>query len=385
MLLLEHEGKAILREYGISTPPGMVVDDLAGLGAALDRIAAPLMVKAQALTGGRGRAGGIISADDRLTADAAARRLLGSEIHNAPVECVLLEKRADIRHEFYLGLTFDGEQMLLLIGGQGGVSVEDYFSADPSGMVALPVDPLLGLSEFQVRNALERLSVGTRLWPAFATSAVALSKLFRACDATLAEINPFAELSDGSLVALDARVVIDDGALFRQPRFARLKRLPNRENGVTEKMRALEIQYVPLGGTVGLLSSGAGAGVTIMDWLALEGVGLAAFVDLDYAIIGGHTVPAIELVLEHFLAEENVRSIIVNFITCGLRTDEIAGHLVAVLDRQKPLAKPVVIHVQGNRASVAHTLLAKAGYRIEETLGGAVRAVARAARDGTLT
>jgi succinyl-CoA synthetase beta subunit len=249
-------------------------------------------------------------------------------------------------------------------------------------MIALPVDPLLGVSEFQVRNVLERLGVTTRLWPAFAAATVALSRLFRACDANLAEINPLAELADGSLVALDARIAIDDGALFRQPRFATLKRLPTREAGISEKMRALEIQYVPLGGTVGLVSSGAGAGVTIMDWIALEGARLAAFVDLDYAIIGGHTAAAIELVLEHFLAESQIHSIIVNFTTCGLRTDAIADHLIAVLERHKPLTKPVVIHIQGNRAQLAHALLASAGYRIEETLGGAVRAVARAAIKG---
>jgi succinyl-CoA synthetase beta subunit len=379
VLLLEHEGKSVLQEYGIPTPQGVLVQDPADLAAALARVAMPLMVKAQALTGGRGRAGGIVPASDRGAAEKAALRLLGCEIRGAAVVGVLLEPRAAIRHEYYLALTLDGEQLLLLIGGHGGVAVEDYFSADPSGLVALPADPLLGVSEFQVRNGLERLGVPTRLWPEFAAIAVALSRLFRACDATLAEINPLAELEDGHLVALDARIAIDDGALFRQPRFAGLKRSPTRESGVIEKMRALDIQYVPLGGAVGLVSSGAGAGVTIMDWLDREGARLAAFVDLDYAIIGGHTVAAIELVLEHFLAAAEVRSIVVNFTTCGLRTDEIAGHLVAVLDRHKPLAKPVVIHIQGNRASLAHALLVKAGDPVEETLGGAVRAAARAA------
>lgn len=379
MLLLEHEGKSILREYGIATLQGVLVEDPEAIDAALARIATPLMVKAQALTGGRARAGGIVQALDRGEAAAAARRLLGSEIRGAVVAGVLLEPRAAIRREYYLALTFDGEELLLLIGGQGGVAIEDYFSADPSGLIARSVDPLLGVSEFQVRNGLERLGVPTRLWPAFATIAVALSRLFRACDATLAEINPLAELEDGSLVALDARIAIDDGALFRQQRFADLKRPPTRESGVIEKMRALDIQYVPLGGAVGLVSSGAGAGVTIMDWLDREGARLAAFVDLDYAIIGGHTVAAIELVLEHFLAAPEVRSIVVNFTTCGLRTDEIASHLVTVLDRHLPLTKPVVIHIQGNRAFLAHALLAKAGYPVEETLGGAVRAAARAA------
>jgi succinyl-CoA synthetase beta subunit len=123
VLLLEHEGKSVLRDYGIPTPLGIVVDQPDALSTALDRMGAPLMVKAQALTGGRGRAGGIIAADDRATADAAARRLLGSEIRNALVECVLLEERKAIKHEFYLGLTFDGEQMLLLIGAQGGVAI----------------------------------------------------------------------------------------------------------------------------------------------------------------------------------------------------------------------------------------------------------------------
>jgi len=238
-----------------------------------------------------------------------------------------------------------------------------------------------GLQDFQVRNALRKLSIKASLWGAFTDMAARLARLFRGCDATLAEINPVAELEGDQLIALDARIVIDDGALFRQPRFAGRKSIETTDD-VARGMEALQIQYVPLGGAVGLIGSGAGCGVAIMDWVAREGAKLAAFVDLDYAVLSGQTEAGLRLVLEHFLADAAVRSIVVNFTACGVRVDLIAESLAIVLkgiDRSR--LKPLYVHFEGNRRDIARETMRKAGFPPCEKLGDAVRAAAAVARE----
>jgi succinyl-CoA synthetase beta subunit len=145
-------------------------------------------------------------------------------------------------------------------------------------------------------------------------------------------------------------------------------------------MRELEIQYVPVGGDIGLVSSGAGVGVTIMDWLEKEGARLSAFVDLDYAIMGGHAETGIKLMFDTFNGDPGIRAIIVNFTTCGLRLDLIVKALLAALPGPKAITKPIFFHLQGNRAEIAHKILREAGWEVSETLGDAVRQAAKAVK-----
>ena len=183
-----------------------------------------------------------------------------------------------------------------------------------------------------------------------------------------------------TLIALDARMVIDDGALFRQPLFAGRETVEARDD-LAAKMRALAIQWVPLGGPVGLIGSGAGCGVAIMDWVAHEGSGLAAFVDLDYAVLAGKTEAALRLVLEHYQSAASVRSILVNFTACGVRVDLIAESLAKILQEKRPQdLKPLFAHFQGNRSARAREIMDSAGYPPFEKLGDAVREAAAAAR-----
>jgi succinyl-CoA synthetase beta subunit len=207
-----------------------------------------------------------------------------------------------------------------------------------------------------------------------------LARLFQERDALLAEINPLVEMADGSLVALDARIVVDDAALYRQPALAAIRDARLAGDDLQGQMQDLEIQYLPLGGSIGLLSSGAGMGVAIMDWVAREGERLTAFVDIDYAIMSGNTEPAIRLVLNTLNANPEVKAIIVNFTSCGLRLDTIAEHLIQVLRTQPRSSRPIVLHLQGNRAQAAHRLLKEAGLVVVDTLGDAVRQAARMAK-----
>jgi succinyl-CoA synthetase beta subunit len=148
-------------------------------------------------------------------------------------------------------------------------------------------------------------------------------------------------------------------------------------------MREMKIQYVPIGGSIGIISIGAGVAVAIMDWLRLEGVEAAAFVDIDYAIIDGRTSDALTFMVDWFSKDDSVNAILFNFVTCGHRLDEIAQHLVAVLgDNSRTRSKPIVLNLQGNRSEKAHGILKDGGFRPSTTLGDAVREVAKLARAG---
>jgi succinyl-CoA synthetase beta subunit len=378
VLLYEHEGKSLLREYDIPIPEGFVTR-ADTLKRPMPAIATPLMVKAQILAGGRGKAGGILAASHLDEAASAANHLLNSEIAGHKVELVLIEQQQRVAREFYVAITFDGSDILLLIGSEGGMEVETFFSGERRAIAAIQIDPLYGLSEYQVRNALERLAISADLWTPFARVSRDLFRLFRACDAKLAEINPLALTAEGALIALDARIEVDEGAFVRQPRFATIAQHRRERDGIPAGLRNIDVQYVPMGGDIGLVSQGAGAGVTIMDWVVREGGRLAAFVDIDYAILSGKTEEALRLTLRHLVSENSIRSIIINFTTCGVRLDVIATDLASVLnDLRGHLSVPLFIHLDGNRAEAAHRYMAAAGFSLCTTLGDAVRGACRA-------
>ena len=380
MLLLEHEGKELLREYGIPTPRGTVLEKSDFARTQVSSLSFPAVVKAQVPAGGRGKVGGIIAVHSAKEFHAAATTLFAAEIKGFPVKRILVEEQKTTRREYYLAIIFDGEDQLMLIGARGGVDVESYYGSGRNEFATVALDPVYGLPEFRLRDALAALSIDRSVWGRFNDIAYRLARLFRSYDATLVEINPLAELNDNTLMALDARVVIDDGALFRQPRFAGRKSV-EANDGVARRMRELEIQYVPLGGAVGLIGSGAGCGITIMDWVAHEGSKLAAFVDLDYAVLSGRTEGGLRLVLEHFQTEPEVRSIIVNFTACGVRVDLIAEALAKVLkEKERPDLKSLFVHFQGNRSAAAREIMRNAGHPPFEKLGDAVRAAAAVAR-----
>jgi len=381
VLLLESEGKTFLREYGVVTPRGTVVRDPAAAEVAARTLGPPVMLKAQVPSGRRGQAGGVVKGETVEEVARAARQLLDSTIRGHRVEALLVEEWIDVKHEYYVAVTLDGVEMLALLGTQGGVDVEAFFSNDRSAFEVISVDPLFGLQGYQVRAALERLEVRPDLWVSLTEVVTRLVDAFRGLDATLVEVNPLAEIGGNGLMALDARVMVDDGALFRQPRLREIhtQRVPASE--VERRLRELEIQWVPLGGEVGLLSSGAGAGVTILDWIDLEGARPAGFMDIDYAILAGRSEEAMRLALEMLGGDPRVRSILVNFTSCGVQVDALARVLVAVLrDVGDDLSKPCFIHIQGNRGAEAHKIVREAGYLLCDTLGEAVREACRAAR-----
>jgi succinyl-CoA synthetase beta subunit len=379
LVLLEHEGKAVFRSHGIPIPKGVTVRKGEDAREKARDLTLPLMLKAQVPIGGRGEAGGIRKLEKDLALE--VDQLLGGQINGYPVEAVLIEEKAPARKERYLSVMIDESDIVLLLGRSGGVDVESTVATDRSNLVRLPVPHEGQPSSDQLRKALERIGIPRDLHAEYQRIVRALIGLLQANDAKLAEINPLAELDDGRLLALDARIVIDSGALFRQPAFAAIAKERAKHDTVQARLEELQIQYVPIGGSIGLLSTGAGVGVAIMDWVAREGQRLSAFVDLDYAIMAGHAEPAMRFMVDMFDGDPSVRAIIVNFTTCGLRLDLIAKALANVLKSRPPHAAPALIHLQGNRAAAAHDILRSAGLQVGAALGEVVRAASRIATE----
>jgi succinyl-CoA synthetase beta subunit len=371
MLLLEHQGKALLRGKGIATPRGLVVDSAASLDAALPRLQSRLVLKAQVAAGGRGKSGGIAFAEGHDEVRAAFGNLHGRKINGLVVEAVLVEERIDTARERFIALMVDGGALRLLLGRDGGIDVEDHGES----IVALAVDPIDGPDDSMTRDGLSRLGIPQAHHAAYCAVARALFDLARESDARLVEINPLVELAEGSLLALDARVVIDDDALARHPEFAAQGDPAPAATGGDLKFK----RNPDAGGAIGLIGLGGGLNVTLMDWIASRGGKVATLVDVDPAIGSGRSREGFRAAFQAFDGDPVLRAILVNIITCGYRLDDIVAALVEALNaRPQYGATPVILHLRGNSKSATPSLLASNGYSNSASIAEAVDAVVAA-------
>lgn len=366
--LLEHQAKAILGEAGIPVPPGRLAATAEEAARSAREIGFPVAVKTQVPAGGRGKAGGVVRADSAGEAAAAFVRVTGTAVDDLLGARVLVEPWRSAEREMYLGLTIDPEQAapVLLLGSAGGVDVE----GDPAGrhMAAIPLDPLYGPRPYQVRRACKALGLADAAARPLAALAARVFGVFRDWDCVTLEINPLALVRGGELVALDARLVVDDAALFRQP--AALHRWeesePKRESEVLRFRHRLE--YVRLGGSIGLISGGAGMTMAAMDLLRLAGGEAACFLDCsNNATEDGYT-HALRLVA----GDPRVHVILIHIFGGLTRMDRVAEAVLRALARVRP-AQPVVIRLAGTGEERARAVLTGAGLAPCGTMAESVR------------
>src|SRR5690348_12448629 len=325
MLLLEHNGKALFRNHGVPTPVGAIVRDHDALAPALATLPPSVVLKAQIAAGGRGKGGGIAFASDAAEARDAAAALLGSNINGHSVDAVLVEERVEFERERYAGIVIEEGEIRLLFARTGGVDIEAITAVDPGNLVSFAVDPICGPTAGQLQDCFARLGYAPELRTAYERIGRALFAMARAYDATMIEISPLAELPGGRLVALDARIAIDDSALYRQPDIAAMQQRPgatHRKHGGT--FAGLRFRENPQGGPIGLIGLGGGLNVTLMDWIADTGSAVGTLIDIDEAIGAGHARQGFTTALEAFDRNPSIRSVLVNIITCGYRLDDIA-------------------------------------------------------------
>jgi len=381
MLLLENNGKTLLKNYGIPTSVGTVVSDERTLKEAVRELSPRLVLKAQVATGGRGKSGGIAFSTGEQEALEAFALLKGKSIKGHRVDAVMVEERVDFERERYAAISIVGGEMRLLFARRGGVDIEEVTAADSSNLQSIAIDPIEGPGSGQLQDCFDRLGYAPAYYAAYEDIARKLFAMSRACDATMVEINPLVELSDGKLLALDARISIDDSALGRQPLIAAMQPSPGMDARAPGGFAGLRFKENPEGGSIGLIGLGGGLNVTLMDWIASTGSRVATLVDIDEAIRSGHAEQGFVMALDAFDRNPSIRSILINIITCGYRLDDIVAALLRALDRRStPRPKPTILHLRGNSMAKTPGMLAAAGLTNSLSITAAVAATIAAAK-----
>jgi len=379
--LHEYQAKQILARAGIPIPEGRLATTPQEAEDAAKAVAAPVAVKAQVHVGGRGKAGGIKVAKSPAEAKAAAGAILGMDIKGLRVEKVYVERAADVASELYLGITLDRDRRrpVVMLSTVGGMDIEEVATTRPQAIARGWPSPLLGLLPFEARALVFAAGVASAQREAVADIARRLYRVYGETDATLVEINPLFVQKDGSVLAGDAKLDIDDNALFRQTELAKLKEVsPNEE--AEEKARALGFSFVQLDGEVGIIGNGAGLVMSTLDAVKNAGGHAANFLDIG----GGAKEAVVKAALEIVLANKKVKSILINIFGGITRGDEVAKGILDVIALHPP-AVPLVIRLSGTEAEAGRRLLHGAPLESRATMDEAAKEAVRLAAGGKAT
>jgi succinyl-CoA synthetase beta subunit len=378
--LYEYQGKELFRRFGIPTSDGHLASTPDEARLAAEELGGQVVVKAQVLTGGRGKAGGVKLADGPDDAEEKASEILGLDINGHVVRRLWIERASEIAKEYYLSVTFDrGEKKpLFMLTTEGGVEIEQVAEESPEKLARLHIDPLEGFQPYQGRRLVygagiddageqkQVLSIVGRLYDCFVAS-----------DAMLCEINPLIVTPGGDVRALDSKFTVDDNALYKHPEIEAMRdpeSIPAEERAAREK----GVTYVKLDGEVGILGNGAGLVMSTLDVIALAGGRPANFCDLG----GGGDAEGVVDALEVITADPQVRSIFFNIFGGITRGDEVARGILTALERIE-IPQPIVVRLDGTNAEEGRQILADAApanLHVEPTmLDAAKRAVELAA------
>jgi len=378
MDLYEHMGKDLFRAHGVTTPSGRVCRTPDEAAEAARTFGGRAVVKVQVQAGGRGKGGGVVLVDSPERAADEAARLLREGFAAHTVDRVLVEELLPIADEFYMSILLDRStgSYLAMMTAEGGVEIESLAHERPEAIRRVEVDPLLGPRAYHVRRLVGTLPAAAR-----DGAADILGKLFellRERDATLVEVNPLVLLEDGRVVALDAKVTIDDNALVRQPDLAALaQEFPI--DPVERRAKDAGLQYVKLDGDVGIIGNGAGLVMSTLDVVARAGAKAANFLDIG----GGASADTMATSLEVILSDPAVRCVFVNIFGGITRCDVVANGVLEALARIDATV-PIVLRLDGTNAEEGRRIIADARHpRIVSvaTMDGAAEEAARLARE----
>jgi succinyl-CoA synthetase beta subunit len=371
--LYEYEAKAILAQYRVPVPKGTLITNPNRTKKAVAKLKPPFAVKAQVLVAGRGKTGGILFADSAAEAEKTAKKLLQTKIEGIPVKKVLVEEKLPIKKELYFSVTVDrfASNYVALASASGGVDVEETASKKPHKILKTFVNPQEGFCSFHAVQLARKLGYsGANL----ANLAEVFEKLYRAgmdYDAELIETNPLAETEEGRFVALDARLILDDNALFRHPEYGR-KRLEEERDRAPQETEALRngLAYVKLDGDIGVIGNGAGLVMATLDMIQHYGGNPANFLDVG----GGAPAERIAAALELVLSDPNVKAVFVNILGGITRCDEVARGIIEAKEKAV-VVKPMVVRLVGTNEEEGKRLLEEADMPV---LGGMEEAARRA-------
>ena len=375
MKLHEYQAQRLLSQYGVPVPGGQVATTVAQVRRIAERLGGRVVLKAQVLTGGRGRAGGIRLVDDADEAERLARQMFGMNIHGYTVSKILVNEAVDIEREVYLGIALERHtaQPVLLASVVGNVEIAQVARDTPERVWQIRIDPLLGLRVYQARELAYHIGLAHELIRVFQSIAMGLYRAFRDNDALWVEVNPLAICSGDRMVSVDARMIVDDNALFRHEALADM-RDETQETWFEQLARRYSIDYVSLGGSVGCVANGAGLAMATMDLLRSCGVRPSCFIDLG----GGTKAEQVSVALRLAFANQP-QAVLFNVFGGITRCDEVAAGIVSACQELAPRA-PLVVRLAGWNASAGQALLSPAGVCLARSTQDAVRQVAALVR-----
>jgi succinyl-CoA synthetase beta subunit len=374
MDLLEYQGKQLFAKHGVPVPDGRPASTVPEAVAAAEELGYPVVIKAQVQIGGRGKAGGIKLANDRAEAEEHAKAILGMDIRGFTVQELYVEKASEIDEEYYAAIVFDrsAKKPMAMLSRMGGMDVEEVADTDPEAMRMLHVDPLLGLQDFHGRRLAFESGIAEDVVRPVGAMLAKLYDVFEREDATLVEVNPLLITKSREVVALDAKVTVDDNALFRHPDVAEMRDL-SAEDPQERMAKERGLTYVKLDGNVGILGNGAGLVMSTLDVVAQAGGRPANFLDAG----GGSKAEAITSAVEVILSDDKVNAVLFNIFGGITRCDEVARGLIEAFEQIKPDV-PFVVRLDGTNDKEGRALLAEANLpnvHTESTMLGAAEKV----------
>ena len=387
MNLHEFQAKQLFNRYGVPTPQGQAITDAAEARQAAELLAGERwVVKAQVHTGGRGKAGGVKVVDSIDAVESAAQGMLGRRLvthqttaEGLPINQVLVEKPTDIQREIYLAVLLDrsSQRIVFMISAQGGMDIEAVAEADPSAILNLYVDPVVGLQSYQCRRAGFFLGLSGTAFKQLQQVMQNLYLLFIENDTSLVEVNPLVVTGDGDLLAVDAKINLDDNGLFRHADLAEMFD-PSQEDDAEVIAREFGLNYISLDGNVACMVNGAGLAMATMDLIQKEGGEPANFLDVG----GGTTAERVAEAFKLILSDKKVKSILVNIFGGIVRCDLIAEGIIQAA-KEVELSLPVVVRLEGTNAAIGRELLANSQMSIyaAQDLTDAARKAVAAARE----
>lgn len=374
MDLLEHQGKKLLASYGVPTPGGAVAKTPAEARTIADDLGAPVVIKAQVQIGGRGKAGGIKVASDAKEAVTHAESILGMDIRGHTVHEVWIERASDIEDEYYASIVFDrsAKKPLLMLSTMGGIEIEQVAEEHPEKIAKLHIDPFPGFQPYHARRVAFEAGIDVDLLRGVSGVLGHLYEAFRGLDAMLVEINPLVITKDREVIALDAKVSIDENAIYRQPDIAEMSN-PAAEDPQEQMAKEKGLTYVKLDGSIGVLGNGAGLVMSTLDVVAQAGGQPANFLDVG----GGAKAEEIVDSLEVILSDKRVKAILFNIFGGITRCDEVAKGILDALEALD-IGVPIVVRLDGTNDQEGRALLSDAspkGLEVEATMLGAANKV----------
>jgi len=378
--LFEYEAKTILAKYGIPTPQGGLATSASQAKEVASKLKPPVVIKAQVLVAGRGKAGGILFASSAEEAETAANKLLNVQIKGIPVKSIWIEEKIQIKRELYFGITTDrfNQSYVAIASAAGGMEIEEIAAKTPEKVIKLLINPEYGFRSFHARQMATKMGYAGNQISELGKVLERLYCIGMDYDAELIEMNPLVETVDGKFAAADTRIILDDNALFRHQEYK--KRLLEGESELSpQELEAMknDLAYVKLDGNIGVIGNGAGLVMATLDTIQYYGGKPANFLDVG----GGAPSEKTALALKIVLSDPNVRALFINILGGITRCDEVARGILEAKEKVG-VTKPMVIRLVGTNEEEGKRILTNAGIHVLESMEEAAQRAVEISKQG---